>query len=139
MSDTNKFFGKYRGTVINNIDPEQRGRIQVMVPDVTGFLPSTWAMPALPIGGLPMGMFSVPVIGSGVWVEFEQGDIDYPIWVGVYWGSAAEVPALSHLIPRCAWLRDADTLAKRNRDQRRARSHRRHHADHGYRRHDPDQ
>jgi uncharacterized protein involved in type VI secretion and phage assembly len=41
----------------------------------------------------------VPIIGSGVWVEFEQGDIDYPIWVGVFWGSAAEVPALSHLVP----------------------------------------
>jgi uncharacterized protein involved in type VI secretion and phage assembly len=99
MSDTNKFFGKYRATVINNIDPEQRGRIQVMVPDVAGFLPSTWAMPSFPIGGLQMGMFGLPIIGSGVWVEFEQGNIDYPIWVGVYWGSAAEVPALSHLVP----------------------------------------
>jgi len=99
MSDTNKFFGKYRATVINNIDPEQRGRIQVMVPDVAGFIPSTWALPSFPIGGLQMGMFGLPIIGSGVWVEFEQGNIDYPIWVGVFFGSAAEVPALSHLIP----------------------------------------
>jgi uncharacterized protein involved in type VI secretion and phage assembly len=99
MSDGKKFFGKYRGTVVNNVDPEQRGRIQVMVPDVSGFALTSWALPALPIGGLQMGLFSVPTIGSGVWVEFEQGDIDYPIWVGVYWGSAAEVPALSHLIP----------------------------------------
>jgi uncharacterized protein involved in type VI secretion and phage assembly len=99
MSDEKKFFGKYRGTVVNNVDPEQRGRIQVMVPDVSGFALTSWALPALPIGGLQMGLFSVPMIGSGEWVEFEQGDIDYPIWVGVYWGSAAEVPALSHLIP----------------------------------------
>jgi uncharacterized protein involved in type VI secretion and phage assembly len=98
MSEPKKFFGKYRGTVINNIDPEQRGRIQVMVPDVAGFAITSWALPAFPIGGLQMGMFSVPIIGSGVWVEFEQGDIDYPIWVGVFWGSAAEVPALSHLL-----------------------------------------
>ena len=98
MSEPKKYFGKYRGTVINNVDPEQRGRIQLMVPDVSGFALTSWALPALPIGGLMMGLFSVPVIGSGVWVEFEQGDIDYPIWVGVYWGSAADVPALSHLL-----------------------------------------
>ena len=98
MSDTNKFFGKYRGTVVNNIDPEQRGRIQAMVPDVSGFALTSWALPALPIGGLQMGLFNVPVIGSGVWIEFEQGDIDYPIWSGVYWGAVEEVPALSHLL-----------------------------------------
>jgi len=98
MSEPKKYFGKYRATVINNIDPEQRGLIQLMVPDVSGFALTNWALPALPIGGLQMGMFSVPMIGSGVWVEFEQGDLDYPIWVGVYWGSAAEVPALSHLL-----------------------------------------
>ena len=98
MSDTNKFFGKYRGTVVNNVDPEQRGRIMAMVPDVSGFALTSWALPALPVGGIAMGMFSVPIIGSGVWIEFEQGNIDYPIWTGVYWGSAAEVPALSHLL-----------------------------------------
>jgi uncharacterized protein involved in type VI secretion and phage assembly len=98
MSDPKKFYGKYRGTVVNNIDPEQRGRIQVMAPDVSGFALSSWALPAFPVGGLQMGMFGLPIIGSGVWVEFEHGDIDYPVWVGVYWGSAAEVPALSHLL-----------------------------------------
>jgi uncharacterized protein involved in type VI secretion and phage assembly len=98
MSEPKKYFGKYRGTVINNVDPEFRGRIQLMVPDVSGFAITSWALPALPIGGLQMGLFSVPMIGSGVWVEFEQGDLDYPIWVGVYWGSAADVPALSNLL-----------------------------------------
>lgn len=99
MSEKTKYFGKYRGTVVNNVDPEQRGRIQAMVPDVSGFALTSWALPAFPLGGLQMGMFSLPTIGSGVWVEFEHGDIDYPIWTGVYWGSAAEVPALSHLLP----------------------------------------
>jgi Type VI secretion system/phage-baseplate injector OB domain len=94
-----KMFGKYRGTVVNSADPELRCRIQAMVPDVAGYAISSWALPALPIGGLAMGMYSPPVPGSGVWIEFEQGDIDYPIWTGIYWGSAAEVPALSHLIP----------------------------------------
>lgn len=98
MSDTNKFFGKYRGTVVNNVDPEMRARIQVMVPDVSGYALTSWALPAMPAGGIAMGMFTVPMIGSGVWVEFEQGNIDYPIWTGVYWGSAAEVPTLSHLL-----------------------------------------
>lgn len=99
MSDAKKFFGKYRGTVVNNVDPEQRARIQVMVPDVAGFALSSWALPSFPWGGIQMGMFCVPLIGAGVWVEFEQGNLDYPIWSGVYFGSAAEVPAMAHLIP----------------------------------------
>lgn len=92
-------FGKYRGTVVNNVDPLQIARLQVIVPDAMGFVPGTWAMPCLPVAGINNGMFTVPMIGSGVWVEFERGDIDYPIWVGGYWGSAAEVPVLAHAVP----------------------------------------
>lgn len=92
-----KFYGKYRGTVINNIDPMQIGRILVMVPEVSSLLPSSWAMPCLPIAGKQEGIFAVPQIGAGVWVEFEHGDPDYPIWVGGFWGTAAEVPALALL------------------------------------------
>jgi uncharacterized protein involved in type VI secretion and phage assembly len=90
-----QYFGKYRGTVINNIDPMQMGRIMVQVPDVSNVIPSTWAMPCVPFAGIQSGMFVVPAIGSGVWIEFEHGDPDYPIWTGGYWGSAAEVPALA--------------------------------------------
>ena len=93
--EPSSYYGKYRGTVINNIDPMQIGRIQVMVPDVSGFIPTSWAMPCVPLAGKQMGTFVVPQVGSGVWVEFEQGDPDYPIWVGCYWGLAAEVPALA--------------------------------------------
>ena len=96
---TGKYYGKYRGMVMNNIDPMQLGRLLVQVPDVSGLLPSSWAMPCVPIAGLQTGMFALPIIGSGVWVEFEQGDPDYPIWVGCFWGSAAEVPALARLTP----------------------------------------
>jgi hypothetical protein len=39
-----------------------------------------------------MGTFMLPQIGSGVWIEFEQGNPDYPIWTGGYWGLAAELP-----------------------------------------------
>jgi uncharacterized protein involved in type VI secretion and phage assembly len=94
-----KFFGKYRGVVINNIDPMQIGRLQVMVPDVSAVLPTSWALPCFPVGGIQMGMFTVPLLGAGVWIEFEQGDPDYPIWVGCYYGSAAEVPAIALLYP----------------------------------------
>ena len=90
-----KFYGKYRGTVINNIDPMQRGRIMAMVPDVSALLPTSWAMPCVPIAGKQMGTYFVPQIGAGVWIEFEQGNPDYPIWVGGFWGTPAEVPALA--------------------------------------------
>jgi uncharacterized protein involved in type VI secretion and phage assembly len=95
MTTANKFYGKYRGTVTINIDPEQRGRIIVMVPDVLGLLPSSWAMPCFPIAGKQQGTYFIPQIGAGVWVEFENGDPNYPIWTGCFWGSAAEVPALA--------------------------------------------
>ena len=95
MSETNRYFGKYRGTVVNNVDPMQMARLQVMVTDVSGVIPSTWALPCFPIAGKQMGAYFVPQVGSGVWVEFEQGNPDYPIWTGCYYGSAAEVPALA--------------------------------------------
>jgi hypothetical protein len=92
---TTQYFGKYRGSVLNNVDPMQIGRLQVVVPDVSGVIPSTWAMPCFPIAGKQMGAYVIPQIGAGVWVEFEQGDLDYPVWTGCYYGSAAEVPALA--------------------------------------------
>lgn len=99
MNESKKFLGKYRGTVINNIDPEQRGRIQVIVPDVSNVMVSSWAMPCMPVGGIQTGMFAVPPMWAGVWVEFEQGNSDYPIWTGCFWGSTAEVPALAKTAP----------------------------------------
>ena len=95
MSSAKKFFGKYRGTVVNNIDPLQIGRIQAIVPDVSSTITTNWAMPCVPVAGKQMGTFFVPQIGAGVWIEFEQGDPNYPIWVGGFWGTAADVPALA--------------------------------------------
>jgi uncharacterized protein involved in type VI secretion and phage assembly len=94
-----RYYGKYRGTVVNNVDPMQVGRIQAIVPDVSNLVPTSWAMPCLPSAGINTGVFTVPQIGAGVWIEFEHGDPDRPIWVGGYWGSAAEVPVLAHLVP----------------------------------------
>ena len=84
-----RFYGKYRGLVIANIDPEQIGRVMVQVPDVLGEIPSSWAMPCVPAAGIQAGCFIVPPIGSQVWIEFEQGDPDYPIWTGGFWGLVA--------------------------------------------------
>ena len=71
----------------------------IIVPDVLNLIPNTWAEPCVPLAGPtgpPMGVHMVPPIGTGVWVEFEQGELDYPIWVGCRWGSASDVPPLAH-------------------------------------------
>jgi uncharacterized protein involved in type VI secretion and phage assembly len=92
MAEPARYLGKFRGTVANNVDPMRLGRIQAVVPDVLGDAESSWAMPCLPLAGPRMGQYVVPPVGAGVWVEFEQGDPSYPIWVGCWYGSAAEVP-----------------------------------------------
>ena len=97
-SEGQRFYGKYRGTVLNNIDPMQVGRLLVQVPDVGGLPPSSWAAPCAPLAGPtgpPMGVYLVPPIGAGVWVEFEQGDPQYPIWSGCRWGAPADIPTLA--------------------------------------------
>lgn len=99
MNESDRYYGKYRGTVFNNLDPENRGRIQPIVPDVQGIIPMTWAMPCLPVAGKGSGAFFVPEIGSGVWIEFEQGDPDYPIWTGCFWGVTAELPEMGIASP----------------------------------------
>ncbi len=87
-----RFWGKYRGVVTDNHDPLMTGRIKASVPDVYGDGTSGWAMPCAPFGGGKAGLFCLPTVGAGVWIEFEHGDPDYPIWSGCWWGSAAEVP-----------------------------------------------
>lgn len=88
-----QFFGKYRGTVENNIDPQQLGRVQVSCPAVLGEGSLSWAMPCAPYGGSGVGLFAIPPAGANIWVEFEGGDPDYPIWSGCFW-AIGEVPAV---------------------------------------------
>jgi uncharacterized protein involved in type VI secretion and phage assembly len=88
-----QFFGKYRGQVENNIDPQQMGRIQVSVSAVLGEGTLSWAMPCVPYAGSGVGFFAIPPNGANIWVEFEGGDPDYPVWSGCFWG-LGEVPAL---------------------------------------------
>lgn len=94
-----KFYGKYRGTVIDNLDPMMMGRIMVQVPDVLGEMPSSWCMPCVPAAGIQSGCFIVPPMGSQVWIEFEQGNPDYPIWTGGFWGTAADIPVFATVPP----------------------------------------
>lgn len=96
MSFSGNFFGKYRGTVVNNQDPLKRGRLQVLVPDVYDLIPSSWAEACVPLAGPTgpaMGVYLIPPVGAGVWVEFEQGDPDYPIWTGCRWGLPSDIPS----------------------------------------------
>lgn len=78
------YFGKYRGVVEDTDDPTKRGRIQVRVPSVLGAL-KVWAMPCVPYAGKGVGFYSLPDVGTGVWVEFEGGDPSFPIWTGCFW------------------------------------------------------
>lgn len=94
-----RYYGKYRATVLDNQDPLVQARLMLQVQDVLGDVPSTWALPCLPAVGKQMGVFVLPAMGSKIWAEFEQGNPDYPIWVGGYWGSAAEVPPLAVAAP----------------------------------------
>jgi uncharacterized protein involved in type VI secretion and phage assembly len=86
------FIGKFRATVTDNRDPLMKGRVRVKAPDVYGENDSGWALPALPYTGNGVGLFLIPPTGASVWVEFEHGDPDYPIWAGGFW-SESEVPA----------------------------------------------
>ena len=88
-----KFFGKYRATVINNIDPEMRGRLILSIPDVLDTQPSSWAEPSAPLAGPKMGVYMIPPEGTGVWVEFEQGNHDYPIWTGCRFVTVLDLPS----------------------------------------------
>lgn len=87
------YFGKYRGKVEGNLDPMQQGRLQVSCAAVLGDGRMSWAMPCVPFAGSGVGLFLIPPVGANVWVEFEGGDPDYPIWSGCFWG-VGEVPAV---------------------------------------------
>lgn len=84
-------FGKYRGMVTDNKDPLKLGRVQVTVPAVPG-MTANWAEPCAPYAGKQVGFYTIPPVGAKVWVEFEGGNPDFPIWSGCFW-QASEVPS----------------------------------------------
>ena len=94
------FYGKYRGIVVSNEDPENLGRLKVKVPSVLGKdIVTGWAMPCVPYGGAAnQGMLFIPQKDDGVWIEFEEGDLEFPIWTGTFWtnpGGTSELPKVN--------------------------------------------
>jgi uncharacterized protein involved in type VI secretion and phage assembly len=85
-----RYYGKYRGTV-TDVDAATL-RIKANVPAVLGAVPTGWCVACVPYAGPDVGFFFVPDIGAGVWIEFEGGDVSYPIWSGCYW-RAGELPS----------------------------------------------
>jgi hypothetical protein len=112
VSGVRRFWGKYRGVVLTPIDPEMRCRLLVSVPDVWGPNFSSWALPCLPYAGLSIGMYIVPLIGSNVWVEFEHGNSEYPIWTGLWFGSVLDAPKTPALGTPGAPVFGLETIAK---------------------------
>ncbi|MCB9797295.1 MAG: hypothetical protein H6741_31790 [Alphaproteobacteria bacterium] len=111
MSD--KFFGKYRGRVRANLDPLQLGRIQVEVPAFPG-VQMAWALPCVPYAGKKVGFLSLPPVGAMVWVEFEGGDLNFPIWTGCFWEAgqmpvSPVIPATRFFVTECISLVMKDT------------------------------
>jgi uncharacterized protein involved in type VI secretion and phage assembly len=84
-----RFYGKYRG-VVTDVD-EKTMRIKASVPAVLPGATSGWALPCVPYAGDRVGFFFLPAVGSMVWIEFEGGDVSYPIWSGCFW-EAGQVP-----------------------------------------------
>jgi type VI secretion system (T6SS) baseplate-like injector VgrG len=92
-----RYYGKYRGLVVDNQDPEHLARLRVRVPRVLGpEVVTGWAMPCVQYGGdRNQGFVCIPDAGAAVWVEFEAGDLEFPIWVGTFWskpGGESELP-----------------------------------------------
>jgi len=81
-------YGKFRALVSKINDTEENmGRIKVKCPAIYGVNESPWCTPCMPCVGDNIGIFMFPTIGDSVWIEFEEGDVDFPIWVGGFWQS----------------------------------------------------
>jgi uncharacterized protein involved in type VI secretion and phage assembly len=104
-----KFFGKYRGVVTDNRDPLMLGRIKARVQDVFGSNDSGWALPCTPYAGNGVGLFLVPPVDAYVWMEFEHGDPDYPVWAGCFWAQG-EVPAAAGMAEKKMVKTDSCTI-----------------------------
>lgn len=78
----NIYHGMYKAIVMDNNDPERRGRIRVQCPSVLGDYLSAWCEPCIPYATDYAGDYYVPPVGEGIWVQFEEGNVNKPIWNG---------------------------------------------------------
>jgi hypothetical protein len=85
----------YRGVVVSNYDPMQQNRIMVRVDDVLGDDPCIWAIPQYAVAG----MHVVPVVDAGVWIKFEDGDVNRAVWTGFWRGGTVEQPPVAAMVP----------------------------------------
>jgi len=107
-----KFYGKYRGQVLDNLDILELGRLQVTAPLPLGTVLTAWAMPCVPYAGSGVGFYMMPPIEAWVWVEFEGGDLDYPIWTGCFWAEG-QMP-LEPVLPTTRVLKTASSTLSFN-------------------------
>jgi hypothetical protein len=108
QSGQKRFWGKYRGKVLDNVDPLFQGRIIAKVPSISGSL-LNWALPCTPYAGPDVGFYAVPPIGADVWIEFEGGDPDYPVWVGCFWGPEDILHVPEPVVPELKVFKTAHT------------------------------
>lgn len=80
-----KYYGIYQAQVQEIDDPEKRGRIRVICPDVLGEAVSAWCDPCVPIAYDGGGDFCIPQIEEFVWVMFIAGDCNEPVYLGGWW------------------------------------------------------
>jgi len=92
------YFGKYRAVVLDNADPNGMGRVRVKCPRVYGEGVSPWALPCTPYAFSGGGLCIIPKVGSGVWVEFEEGKPALPIWVGSWWTQGGVPPEATDVV-----------------------------------------
>src|ERR1700690_509378 len=78
-----RFYGKYRGSV-TEVDSKTL-RIKAKVPAVLGTSATGWCRHSVPYAGPGAGIAFLPEVGAGGWIEFEGGDVSYPIWTGCCW------------------------------------------------------
>jgi uncharacterized protein involved in type VI secretion and phage assembly len=102
-ANANRFYGKYRGVVVGNVDPEGRGRLQVEVSEVRGPGVIDWALPSAPYAGDGVGFFALPPVDASIWVEYEGGNLQVPIWTGCFW-QRGQIDA-ADAIPEVAFLK----------------------------------
>jgi uncharacterized protein involved in type VI secretion and phage assembly len=110
-------WGKYRGTVVDNKDPQHRGRVKVKVPGVILDNDNSWAMPCIPYAGDKVGFFSIPPVDAHVWVEFEGGKLEFPIWSGCWWEEGHVPPETKNGDPMMkVWRTEKATISIDDKD-----------------------